>query len=155
MGTGKTTVGRIVAAELRFDFIDTDRRIEEDHGPIRYIFENQGEAAFRQIEGELAHELAGLDGVVISTGGRMMLDPANREALRNSQIYCLTAEPDELVGRLTDAGVANRPLLQGPEPRVKIVELLEERRSSYELFEQIPTDGRTPEAIAADIITRI
>jgi shikimate kinase len=84
MGTGKTTVGRLVAQKLGREFIDTDIVIEERHGPIDAIFNSQGESAFRDIERALAHELGQRTGLVIATGGRMLIDPENVKALRRS-----------------------------------------------------------------------
>ena len=75
MGTGKTTVGRLVARKLGREFVDTDLVIEERHGPIQEIFDRQGESAFRDIERTLAVELGQRKRLVIATGGRMLLDP--------------------------------------------------------------------------------
>ena len=156
MGTGKTTVGRLLARELRLEFVDTDREIEAEHGPIPEIFAGQGEAAFRQMEAELAVRLAERDGVVISTGGRMLLDATNADVLGAAgRIFCLTAEPTELVRRLTGPEATDRPLLAGAEPRTRITELLDERRAGYARFEQVPTDGHTPEAIVNDLLSRL
>ncbi|MFT7646962.1 MAG: shikimate kinase [Candidatus Poriferisodalaceae bacterium] len=154
MGTGKTTVGRLLAVELGLELVDTDAIIEARHGPIALIFDERGEAAFRQIERDVAAELAGRDGLVISTGGRMMLDPANRVSLGgNGDIYCLAATADEIFERVTaDGSAATRPLLAGPDPRQRIVDLLAERAAEYARFTQVTTGGRPPKAIAADII---
>src|SRR5690606_6565646 len=93
MGTGKTTVGRLLAERLGFEFVDTDALITERHGPIPEIFARDGEAAFRQFERALAAELAERSGLVVSTGGRLMLDPASAAALGNgAAVFCLTAE---------------------------------------------------------------
>ena len=81
MGTGKTTVGRLLADLLGYEFVDTDEVIEQRYGPIETIFRERGEDAFRTIEREVAGELAGADRRVISTGGRMMLDPVIAETL--------------------------------------------------------------------------
>ncbi|MCY4663604.1 MAG: hypothetical protein OXC00_02945, partial [Acidimicrobiaceae bacterium] len=69
MGTGKTTVGRILAEHLGFDFVDTDAVIESRAGPIPEIFERAGEPGFRELERSVARELAGRTGLVIATGG--------------------------------------------------------------------------------------
>lgn len=153
MGTGKSTVGRLLAAVLGFEFVDTDTVIEHRHGPIVDIFAERGEAAFRAIEGELAAELADRSGLVIATGGRMMLDADNVASLgRASHVFCLVADPDEIHRRVTaDVARIERPLLAGPDPRTRIGELLAERRDGYGRFTQIVTDGRSPEMIAAEI----
>lgn len=154
MGTGKTTVGRLVAERLGHDFVDTDVVIEERHGPIPTIFAEQGEAAFREIERNLARELAARTGIVISTGGRMMLDPANAEALgATGRVYCLVADPDEILRRVTtDPSHIERPLLAGPDPRARILELLAERTPLYRRFPQVDTGGRPPAEIADEIV---
>ncbi|MEC7384520.1 MAG: shikimate kinase, partial [Actinomycetota bacterium] len=76
MATGKSTVGRQLAARLRYGFVDTDRLIEERFGPVPEIFRTHGEERFRAIERELASELAALPALVIATGGGMLVDSA-------------------------------------------------------------------------------
>jgi len=153
MGTGKTTVGRIVAERLGFEFIDTDALIEDRHGPIATIFAEQGEPAFRAIERELASELGQRGGLIISTGGAMMLDGANVEALSGTgTICCLVADAEEIHRRVTaDAGRVERPLLTVPDPRARIEELLAERAAGYRSFHQVDTTGRTPEDLATEV----
>jgi shikimate kinase len=160
MGTGKTTVGRLLAERLGFEFVDTDAIIEERHGPIGEIFAERGEDAFREIERDLARELADRHHLVISTGGRMMLDPANAEALaRNGRVFCLVASPDEIHRRVVDdPSRIERPLLSVPDPLARIVELLAEREPHYRHFPQLSTDDRSPESIVAqlaDLVRRV
>jgi shikimate kinase len=154
MGTGKTTVGRLLAAELAFELVDTDALIEERHGPIAEIFASRGEAAFRAIEREIAGELAGRTGLVIATGGRMLLDPANAAVLgAQGRVFCLVAAPEEVYTRVSaDRTPVERPLLAVPDPRRRIEELMAERAAGYGQFRQIPTDGRTPADVAAAIL---
>jgi shikimate kinase / 3-dehydroquinate synthase len=153
MGTGKTTVGRLLADELGYEFVDTDELIEERHGSIADIFAARGEEAFREIERGVATELASQIGLVISTGGRMMLDPANVRALSaNGRVFCLVATPEEVFERVTsDPSRIDRPLLKVPDPRERIVELMSERNPEYRRFPQLVTDARTPEAVARDL----
>jgi shikimate kinase len=154
MGTGKTTVGQLLARRLGREFVDTDVVIEERHGPIEEIFELRGESAFREIERELAAELGQRTELVIATGGRMLLDPENVEALsRNGRIFCLVASPDEVYVRVTsDTARENRPLLDVADPRQRIVELLEERGPHYARFPQLSTDGVDPEAVVEEVL---
>ena len=157
MGTGKTTVGRLLAEHLGFEVIDTDALIENRFGPIPQIFQQHGEPRFREIEREVATELGQMSGLVIATGGRMMLDPTNIQSLtRNGRVFCLAATPDEIMQRVTaDHGAVERPLLAVPDPRQRIVELLAERTPEYRRFAQLTTDGRTPEAIADELATLV
>jgi shikimate kinase len=157
MGTGKTTVGRLLAAHLGYEFVDTDTVIVGRHGPIPAIFAEHGEDEFRRIEREVATVLAGRSGLVVSTGGRMLLDPANAEALgATGRVFCLTASVDTIVGRVApDGDAAGRPLLAGGAVRGRITELLAERAAGYAAFEQVVTDGRTPDEIVDDIVERL
>lgn len=153
MGTGKTTVGRLLARRLGREFVDTDRLIEDRHGPIPQIFANQGEQRFREIESELAAELAERSGLVVSTGGRMLVDDANAEILLSTgDVITLTAEADTVLWRVGGEHAAEtRPMLAGADVRGRIVELLAERAAAYGRFRQVATDDRTPDEIATEI----
>jgi shikimate kinase / 3-dehydroquinate synthase len=153
MGTGKTTVGQQLARKLGREFVDTDIVIEERHGPIHEIFESQGESAFRDIERALAEELGVRKGLVIATGGRMLLDPENFKALsKNGRIFCLVATPEEIYDRVTgDPARVNRPLLEVADPKQRIIELLSERGPDYERFPQLTTDQIEPDVIAEEL----
>jgi shikimate kinase len=156
MATGKSTIGRLLADRLDLEFIDTDQIIEERHGPIPEIFETQGEDTFRAMERSLAGELGARTGLIIATGGRMLLDPKNLEALgRHGTIVCLVAGPDELLRRIrADGSLANRPLLADDDPEQRIAELLAERAPGYARFTQVATEGLAPEDVVSEV-TRI
>jgi 3-dehydroquinate synthase len=153
MGTGKTTVGHELALKLGMEFVDTDAIIEDRHGPISRIFEERGEAEFRAIERQVAAELGQRTGLVIATGGRMILDPVNyRELSRNGRIFCLVATPDEVHYRVTnDALRRDRPLLRVDDPMQRIVELMTEREGEYIRFPQLTTGHAGPIEIAAEV----
>ena len=157
MGTGKSTVGRILASRLGFGFVDTDELVEERHGPIAAIFAGRGEAAFRAMERDIAVELGARSSLVIATGGRLMLDDDNADALgAEGRVFCLVADTDEILDRVrSDEARIDRPLLASPDPRGRIVELLADRAAGYRQFPQIETDGRSPGDIAADIEHRL
>ncbi len=131
MGTGKSTVGRLVAARLSRPFTDMDAEIERRAGQsIPAIFATQGEAAFRQMERALCLELAAQRGLVIATGGGALLDPTSRQAmLQSGLVICLTATPEALLKRLS--ADQDRPLLQAPDPAVRLRELLDARAEAY------------------------
>ena len=152
MGTGKTTVGQLLAARLARPFADTDALIvERDGRPIADIFAQDGEAAFRAWERTITLELAQRRGWVIATGGRLMLDEANAAALSASgQVFCLTAVPQTILARVQDD--EKRPLLNAQNPAERIALLLEMRREGYGRFPQIATDGKTAEQVASEII---
>ncbi len=153
MGTGKTTTGRVLADLLDMDFIDTDEIIEGRHGAISALFADRGEASFRALERELAHELSDRTNTVISTGGRMLLDSENAMAMsRRAQVFCLVAAPEEILDRVRGhRGEIDRPLLASSDPLSRIVELLDERDDGYGQFRQIVTTGRSPRSVAREI----
>ncbi len=154
MATGKSTVGRTLAARLRYGFVDTDRVIEDRNGPIPMIFSERGEAEFRRLERAVAVELSSFSSLVIATGGGLMLDPVSAEALASSGfVVCLTASPKAILRRVggPSAG-ARRPLLAVNDPEARIRELMNERAPAYKRFPQVSTDGRTPSEVADRIM---
>lgn len=157
MGTGKSTVGRLLAERLGYEFVDTDALIEQRHGPIPKIFRERGEGEFRRLERDVADELAGRERLVISTGGRLMVDAVNAARLgATGDVFCLTASVDTILSRVTaDDSPVERPLLAGADVRRRITELLAERASAYAGFDQVDTDGRRPIEIVEEIVERI
>ncbi len=154
MGTGKTTVGRVVAERLGYEFADTDAVIEARHGPIPTIFAEHGERAFRRYERDVADELADRHGLVIATGGRMMVDAVNAQRLAaTGDVFCLVATIDTILERVaTGDGAESRPMLAGEDVRGRIEHLLAERAEAYGAFRSIDTDGRDPAAVANEIV---
>jgi shikimate kinase len=155
MATGKSTVGRHVAARLRYGFVDTDRLIEERFGPISEIFDTQGEAAFRVMERDLASELAPLPALVIATGGGMLVDDAVAEVFRGagSLIISLVADVDTIYRRVGgERAGERRPMLAVEHPRDRIAELVAERTPAYAKFPQVRTDTQSSIKIVDEIV---
>ena len=153
MGTGKSTVGRILARRLSMDHVDTDKMIERRHGPIPQIFKEQGEDGFREIERVIAKEISNDKGYVISTGGRFMLDPENVATLQDAnRIFCLVAELEVVMERVMRRR-SSRPLLAGDDPRALVEELMRERADGYAQFEAVPTSERPPSKVVDDIVS--
>lgn len=132
MGAGKSTVGRLLAQHLQFEFIDADRELEERSGvPIPTIFDIEGEAGFRRREVALLDELSQRGGIVLATGGGAVLDDAVAQALRaRGLVIYLRASADEIFRRTRND--RSRPLLQTPNPRAVIDRLVAEREPLYE-----------------------
>ena len=131
MGTGKSSVGRMIADQLRFTFLDTDELIESRAGiSISAIFSDQGEIAFRKMEEAVVKELASRKRTVISTGGGVAATPGNLDSLReHALIVCLWASPETIWERVR--GQSHRPLLREADPLAKIRELLAAREPFY------------------------
>ena len=155
MGTGKTTVARLLAESLERPFFDMDTLIEEQFGkPISQVFAEDGEAAFRSVESQLCERLAEERGVVLSTGGGALVNAHNRHALEAGGILiCLTAGADEILRRLDS--MHDRPLLPGTqqERAQRVRSLLEERRPAYAAIRHhVDTNGKTPSQVVAEIL---
>lgn len=151
-GSGKTTVGKTLAARLGRAFVDVDDGIVARAGrTIPEIFATGGEAEFRRLEKEEIAGLAAREGLVIAPGGGALLDPANRAALEHSgPVFCLRAEFEVLLARMQSAG--DRPLLAGDDPAAKLRALLDARRGLYDSFaEQIDTTHKTVAEVTDEI----
>jgi len=157
MGTGKSTVSKLLAGELGYTFVDTDNLIEERCGmSIPDFFKEEGETAFRQVETEVTRELSDCKSQVISTGGGLILNPENVALLaKSSHIFCLVATPEEVFQRISADHKSHRPLLEGPDPMQRITSLLEERKKAYDQFSQITTTGKSPKKVAQDILASL
>lgn len=154
MATGKTTVGKLLADQLDYEFVDTDELIMERSGQsVAEIFREKGEASFREMEAAVARELGEKEGLVVSTGGRFMLDPDNAAALgKSGRVFCLLAAPEDILNRVTKDKHVKRPLLDVPNPMARIVELLEQREEDYSQFVQLETSASTPDEVTRKII---
>jgi len=152
MGTGKTSIGRLVAEQLHFRFLDTDEIIQGRTGrTIADIFAKDGEAAFRALEKNLVGELAAQTGAVIATGGGL---PTNAENLAQLKTYalviCLWASPEKIWERVRNQ--SHRPLLHDPDPQKKIRELLALRAPFYRQADVlVNTDLRSAREVAQQV----
>ncbi|MBI3252949.1 MAG: shikimate kinase [Candidatus Omnitrophica bacterium] len=156
MGTGKTSVGKILARELDRPLVDVDQAIEEkEKRKIAEIFEKSGEAYFRAVEKEAVREAAVRESVVITTGGGAVLDPENLDALRrNGTLIALSAKPETIYERVKNS--RHRPLLKGEDLLAQIQKLLEIRKPHYEKADlTLDTDGQTSAEVAARILKRL
>ncbi len=134
MGTGKTTLGRLVAEKVGVPFVDLDDVIVQKVGlSIPEIFEKYGEAGFRAWESAVCAEVAADPRVmVVATGGGALLNPTNRQAFEKDIVICLFASPETIYERLKDQ--TDRPLLQVENPQERIAELLNQREPIYHRF---------------------
>ena len=131
MGAGKTTVGKRLAELRGMDFVDSDHEIEARCGvDISYIFEKEGEPGFRRREKQVIAELTARNNVVLATGGGAIVDPDSRQNLagRGFVVY-LHASINQQLQRT--ARCENRPLLQAPNRREVLEQLLEQRDPLY------------------------
>ncbi len=156
MGSGKTTVGKVLAQQLNYRFFDTDILVERvARQSITEIFVTEGEKKFRQLESQVLQELSACTKSAIATGGGIVLHQLNWSYLRNGLIVWLDAPVDLLVERL--AKDDTRPLLQKSDLETKLINLLAERKHLYaqaDLHIIIKSD-QTPEEIATEILANI
>ena len=157
MGSGKSAVGRQLAARLGLAFLDSDAEIEARTGvDIAYIFEKEGEAGFRDREREVLDALTGQSGVLVSTGGGAVLDPDNRERLRSRGcVVYLRASVKQQFARTRRSG--HRPLLSNADPLGTLERLLQARAPLYEEVADlvVDTDGRKVSAVVEDVVRRL
>ena len=158
MGSGKTTVGGVLASMAGMDFVDMDPLLEERSGmSISRIFELETEKGFRDRESALILDLAQEDrrGVVYATGGGSPLREENRKLLRSlGTVIWLQVCAESVLERLKDA--TDRPLLQRPDREQAVKAMIRERGPAYEACADISvcTDKKLPEAIAREILSK-
>ena len=153
MGAGKSAVGRQLARFLHMDFFDSDEEIESRTGvDIPFIFEKEGEAGFRTRESKVVDELSARQGIVLATGGGVVVDPQNRSHLgaRGFVVYLHTTVEQQL--DRTQRG-RNRPLLENGDRREILEELMRIRDPLYREIADltVETDGRRVKEVAAEI----
>lgn len=155
MGTGKTTVGRLIAERLGRPFVDLDDVIEERAGcAISDIFAREGEKGFRAREREVVRDLAAGRNHVLAAGGGVVLNPDNvRDLKAGGLLVCLLASPQTVLQRVS--AQSHRPLLEDGEKAARIRSLLDARRALYEAIPfRIDTDTLTPPDVAERILQR-
>jgi len=157
MGSGKSTIGNILAKKLNREFRDSDHYIEEKTGvDIARIFDIEGEQGFRERESNALKELLEGDNRVIATGGGSILREQNQSLLRShGYIIFLDTSVNQQMQRLQRD--KKRPLLQTENPRERLEQLLEQRRPIYlELADlAVKTDRRLARKLANDIIDKL
>ena len=130
MGAGKTTVGRELAKQLSYGFLDADVVIEQATGrSINQLFASEGEAGFRQLESDVIAQICAFTKLVISTGGGVILQRKNWSYLRHGLIVWLDVPVEVLYQRLAED--TTRPLLQDVDLKEKLRSLKEQRQSLY------------------------
>ena len=149
-GSGKSTVGRLMATQLGASFLDFDEEIERREGTtVSEIFEKRGEAAFRTMETALTRELAEKSGMVLSPGGGWMVHEANVALLRPpARIIHLEVSVPTALARL-GSGITRRPLLAGAAAEERLASIAAARMPLYSRADAaINTESLTPQEVA-------
>ena len=147
-GAGKTRTGKRIARLLDVPFIDTDRRIVADHGPIAALFESHGEPHFRAIERDVV--AAALDETaVVTLGGGAVLDPDTQSRLEGYRVVQLTVSPEAVEARISGG---KRPLIK--DGIGAWISLVEGRRPIYDRLSQLTVDTshRPLDGVAQQIV---
>jgi shikimate kinase len=154
MGSGKTTVGRLVSRHTGLEFLDTDFLIEsQQEQPIGSIWETGGEERFRDLESQQINRIAvSGEGAVVATGGGVVLRATNITTMRDcGMVVWLSAEPDELWSRVADS--ETRPLLLDAPDQRRLAEILKGRRRLYRAAAHfiVETGSRDAEDVAQEV----
>ena len=157
MGSGKSTVGKIISSELFLTFLDTDEEIETRTGAsIDWIFDLEGEEGFRKRESKILDEMVKKNSIVLSTGGGIILSEHNRELLssRGSVFYLETPIEIQLERTSKDK---DRPLLKEGDPGKILKTLHQERQALYENVADhiVKTENKSSQEVASEIIKLI
>ncbi len=153
MGSGKTTIGKLLALRLKKKFVDMDDVLEERAGKaISLVFSEDGEPHFRDMERKLVRELAAGENQVIAAGGGVVLNPDNiADFSRSGRVICLLASENEILRRVSSSTA--RPLLEKGDKLQSIRNLMEKRRPLYEsIHDRVDTSGLTQEEVVEVIM---
>jgi shikimate kinase len=156
MGSGKSTVGQVLASRLNYRFFDTDVLIERvTQQTIKEIFDSEGEEKFREFETQTLAEVAACTRSVIATGGGIVLLPKNWSYLHHGLIVWLDVPVELLIQRLAEDNT--RPLLDQQDLSLKLQSLLEQRRELYAQADLriMITENQTPDMIVDQIFAKI
>ena len=153
MGAGKSTIGRLLSSELKLEFFDSDKVIEERCGAnIPWIFDMEGESGFREREEQAIDELTQMGSIVLATGGGVVMREANRRHLsaRGTVVYLCTSVEQQLARTAKDK---NRPLLQAENPERILRDLFSARDPLYREIADIiiETDQRNPRWVVQEL----
>lgn len=154
MGSGKSTIGKLLAQELRMKFVDIDKEVEKSQGmSIKEMFENLGEEHFRKAEKDKLMEYIKRSGFVVSTGGGLGADKSMMELMKSSgTIIWIKANIHTILSRCKND--QDRPLLKLPED--KLLELFEKRKEVYNMADiSVTSDDKTPFQILKEILQKI
>ena len=154
MGSGKSTVGKIISDELFLDFFDTDDEIETRTGAsIDWIFDLEGESGFRKRESEMLDEMVKRNSIVLSTGGGIVLESSNRELLSSRGTVFYLSTPISVQVQRT-AKDKDRPLLKNGDPEKILSKLHDEREEFYKSVSDhiIETEDKSSQEVASEII---
>ena len=154
MGSGKSTVGKIISDELFLDFFDTDDEIEIRTGAsIDWIFDLEGESGVRKRESEMLDEMVKKNSIVLSTGGGIVLESSNRELLSSRGTVFYLSTPISVQVERT-ARDKDRPLLKNGDPEKILSKLHDEREEFYKSVSDhiIETEDKSSQEVASEII---
>ena len=156
-GSGKSTVGAILAERLGRTFLDFDVEIERREGmPISQIFGERGEPGFRQLERKVTEELKDFGNMILAPGGGWVMDQENVALIKPPAVLIyLRVKPETAIKRLAGSP-GSRPLLNHPDPLGELTKIFEGRRLEYQKADiEIGTELLTPQAVAQEILTKI
>jgi shikimate kinase len=156
-GSGKSTVGAMVAQKLGRTFLDFDLEIERRQGmPISQIFGERGEAGFRELEKKITEELKEFGNMVLAPGGGWITQPEVVALIRPpATLVYLRVRPETALKRLGGAA-GGRPLLSHPDPLGELNKLFEARRAAYQAADiEIGTENLTAEQVADQVVAKL